>query len=43
MLHSTDIDSMFSEFGTAQKLFKTRSFNGAFCHNLKRCFGRWNC
>ena len=36
MLHSNAIDSMFSEVGTTEKLFKPRSLNGAFCRNLKQ-------
>ena len=43
MLLSYAIDSMFSEVGTAEKRFKTKSLNGAFCRNLKQCFGRLNC
>jgi len=42
MSHSNAIDSMFSEVGTAEKLFKARSLYDAFCLNLKRCFGSWN-
>jgi len=41
-MHTNAIDSMFSEFGTAEKLFKTWLLNGAFCRNLKRCFISWN-
>ena len=37
MLYSNTFDLMFSEVGTAEKLFKTRWLNGAFCPNLKQC------
>jgi len=42
MLHSNAIDSMFSEVGTSEKPFKTRSLYDAFCRKSKRCFGSWN-
>ena len=35
--------SVFEKLGTAEKMLKTRSLNDAFCRNLKRCFGSWNC
>ena len=43
MLQSNAFDLMFSEIGNAVKLLKPRSLNCAFCRNLKRCFGSWNC
>jgi len=35
-MHTNAIASMFSEFGTAEHIFKTRSLNGAICRNMKR-------
>jgi len=35
MLHSKAIDSIFWEVGTAEKILKTRSLNGAFCCNME--------
>ena len=40
MLHSNATDSMFSEVGTAEQLFKPRSLNGAVCRILKRVVKR---
>ena len=42
-MHTNAIDSMHSEVGTAEIPFKTRLLNGAFCRNMKRSFGSWNC
>ena len=37
MSHYNGTDSMFSEIGTAEKLFKARSLYDAFCLSSKRC------
>ena len=29
--------------GTAEKLLKSRTLNGAFLRFLKQCFGSWDC
>ena len=43
MVHSDAIWNNVIEVGTAEKILKARTLNGAFWHYLKRCFGSWNC
>ena len=43
MMHSDAIWNDVLEVGTAVKMLKAKTQNGAFCRYLKRFLGSWNC
>ena len=42
-MHSNGILNDVLGGGTAEKMLKSRTRNGAFLRYLKQCFGSWDC